>query len=92
MGLVPDHGDVVEGDPLVPLVGVGPDGAGGVVDHLPALVVDLVADLVVGEESPGTSVLTRVPSLSGGVQSVLSWVGEREGLAVERDAQDQPGI
>ena len=44
-----DHGDVIEGGPLVPLLGVRPDAAGGVVDHLPALVVDLVADLVVAE-------------------------------------------
>ena len=92
MGLVPDHVDVIEGHPLVPLVGVGPHAAGGVVDHLPALVVDLVADLVVGEEAPGPGELPGVPALGRGVQPVLGRLVQGEGLAVQRQSKNKSAI
>ncbi len=58
--LVSDHVDVIVPDPLVALEGVGPHAALGVLHHRVAFPIDLMADLVVGQEARGPCELARL--------------------------------
>ena len=90
LGLVPDHGRVVEGDPLIALEGVGSHAAVRVLDNGPALVEDVVADLVVGEEAPGSGELASRPAALGpGVEAVVGGTGQGKGLAVHGHPEDK---
>ena len=69
--LVPDHVHIVEGDPLVLLVGVGPHGPRRVVHHAPALAPHQGADLVVSQETLGAGELARSAATdSRGIQTL----------------------
>lgn len=49
-GLLPNHGHVIKGNPLVPLVGVGTHCPCFIIHNSPSVPLDLVTDFVVGEE------------------------------------------
>ena len=88
--LVRDHGCVIKGDPLRALVGVRAHGSLRVLDHLPALVHYVVADLVVGQEAGGPRELARLAFLSGRrVEAVVTGLVQGEGLSVQGHAHDQ---
>ncbi len=78
--LVSDHFHVVVTDPLVALEGIRPDPALGVLYHVVALGVDLVADLVVGQEARCSSELSGAPLGSGRVEPGVGYVVDCEGL------------
>ena len=68
---MPDHVHIVEGDPLVLLVGVGPHGPRRVVHHAPALAPHQRADLVVSQETLGAGELARSAATdSRGIQTL----------------------